>query len=140
VNISWARINRSALIRIPDSNTPEVSTRLELRSPDPTANPYLAYAAVLKSGLDGIRNKIKPPEPVEENIYELTVEERRNKNIKPLPKSLEEALEALKADEVVKDVLGAHILEKFIEAKEQEIAEYRTIVTKWEIERYMEYY
>ncbi len=140
VNVSWARINRSALIRVPASNTPETSTRIELRSPDPTANPYLAYAAVLAAGLDGIKNEIEPPPPVEENIYELTPKERAERQIATLPASLEEALEELKRDEVVKEALGEHIYQRFLAAKYQEIEEYRTVVTRWEIDRYLEYY
>ncbi|MFQ6090981.1 MAG: type I glutamate--ammonia ligase [Candidatus Bipolaricaulia bacterium] len=140
VNISWARINRSALIRVPASQTPETSTRLELRSPDPSANPYLAYAAILISGLDGIRRKLEPPPPVEENIYELSMKERRERKIATLPSSLSEALTALQGDEVVRDALGEHILEKFVEAKEQELQGYRTAVSRWEIERYLQYY
>jgi glutamine synthetase len=140
VNVSWARINRSALIRVPASNTPETSTRMELRSPDPSANPYLLYAAVLMSGLDGIRRGLTPPEPVEENIYALTEEQRAEREIKTLPGSLEEALSALERDEVVKAALGPHILEHYLEAKRRELEEYRTRVTPWEIDRYLEYY
>lgn len=140
VNISWARINRSALIRVPASNTPETSTRLELRSPDPSCNPYLAYAAILMSGLDGIKRKLTPPDPVEENIYELTKAERAERGIRSLPADLAEALEALKRDAVVQAALGEHILERYLEAKEREIHEYRIAVTPWEIERYLEDY
>ena len=140
VNVSWARINRSALIRVPASNTPETSTRMELRSPDPSANPYLLYAVVLMSGLDGIRRGLMPPEPVEENIYALTEEQRAEREIKTLPGSLEEALAALERDEVVKSALGSHILEHYLEAKRREIEEYRTRVTPWEIDRYLKYY
>lgn len=140
VNISWARINRSALIRVPDSQTPEVSTRLELRSPDPATNPYLVYAAVLASGLDGIRRRLDPPPPVEENIYELSLKERQERHIVTLPGSLSEALTALKQDEVVQAALGEHIFKKFLAAKEQEMAGYRAAVSRWEIERYLQYY
>jgi len=140
VNISWARINRSALIRVPDSQTPETSTRLELRSPDPAANPYLAYAAILAAGLDGIRRKLEPPPPVEENIYELSMEERQERHIATLPPSLEEALVALKQDEVVRAALGEHIMGRFLAAKERELAEYRAAVSRWEIDRYLQYY
>lgn len=140
VNISWARINRSALIRVPASNTPETSTRIELRSPDPSCNPYLAYAAILVSGLDGIKRKLTPPDPVEENIYELTQEEREERGIESLPGSLDAALAALKQDKVVTAVLGEHILEKYLEAKERELREYRLAVTPWEIEKYLEDY
>ncbi|MDW8031570.1 MAG: type I glutamate--ammonia ligase [Candidatus Bipolaricaulota bacterium] len=140
VNISWARINRSALIRVPASNTPETSTRIELRSPDPSCNPYLAYAAILVSGLDGIKRKLAPPDPVEENIYELTKEEREERGIGSLPGSLDEALTALKQDKIITAILGEHILEKYLEAKERELQEYRLAVTPWEIERYLEDY
>ncbi len=140
VNISWARINRSALIRVPASKTPETSTRIELRSPDPSCNPYLAYAAILVSGLDGIKRKLTAPDPVEENIYELTQEEREERGIGSLPGSLDEALAALTQDRVVTDALGEHILEKYLEAKERELKEYRLAVTPWEIERYLEDY
>lgn len=140
VNISWARINRSALIRVPASKTPETSTRIELRSPDPSCNPYLAYAAILVSGLDGIKRKLTAPDPVEENIYELTQEEREERGIGSLPGSLDEALAALTQDRVVTDALGEHILEKYLEAKERELKEYRLAVTPWEIERYLENY
>ncbi len=140
VNISWARINRSALIRVPASNTPETSTRIELRSPDPSCNPYLAYAAILVSGLDGIKRKLTPPDPVEENIYELTKEQREERGIGSLPGSLDEALSALREDRVVTAILGEHILEKYLEAKERELRDYRIAVTPWEIERYLEDY
>jgi glutamine synthetase len=140
VNISWARINRSALIRVPASQTPAVSTRLELRSPDPSANPYLAYSAILASGLDGIKKQIEPPPPVEEDIYRLSAEERQERNIAILPESLEEALQALREDAVVKATLGEHILRRFLEAKERELAAYRTTVSRWEIEQYLQYY
>lgn len=140
VNISWARINRSALIRVPDSQTPEASTRLELRSPDPSANPYLAFAAILACGLEGISRKTEPPPPVEENIYELSTEERNERRIATLPGSLEEALHCLREDEVVKEALGEHILERFLEAKERELADYRMAVSRWEIDRYLQYY
>lgn len=140
VNISWARINRSALIRVPASNTPETSTRMELRSPDPSANPYLLYAAVLVSGLDGIRRGLTPPEPVEENIYELSEGERREREIDTLPGDLGEALEALERDEVVRQALGEHVLERYLTAKRRELQEYRLAVSPWEIERYLEVY
>ncbi len=140
VNISWARMNRSALIRVPASNTPETSTRIELRSPDPSCNPYLAYAAILVSGLDGIKRKLKAPDPVEENIYELTREQRQERGIGSLPGSLDEALAALAHDTVIAAALGEHIVEKYLEAKEKELREYRLAVTPWEVQRYLEDY
>jgi glutamine synthetase len=100
----------------------------------------LAYAAILVSGLDGIKRKLTPPDPVEENIYELTEEQREERGIGSLPGSLEEALTALKQDRVVTAILGEHILEKYLEAKERELRDYRLVVTPWEIERYLEDY
>ena len=140
VNICWARINRSALIRVPASNTPERSTRIELRCPDPAANPYLLFAAILAAGLDGIRKRQEPPAPVEENIYELSEGERRERAIGTLPPNLESALAALKADEVIRDALGPHIFERYTFAKERELEEYCTAVSSWEVERYSRLY
>ncbi len=140
VNISWARQNRSALVRVPASHTPEVSTRVELRNPDPTCNPYLAFAAILAAGLDGLERKLAPPAPVEENIYEMTDAQRQERSIGTLPGTLDEALGHLQADEVVCASLGDHVLAKFVEAKAQEIEEYRLRVTAWELERYLAYY
>jgi glutamine synthetase len=132
VYISWAVINRSALIRIPNSG--KNGKRIEFRSPDPTANPYLAFAVILKAGLDGIKNKITPPTPVNGiNIYELTESEKRRKKIDMLPSTLKEAIEALKKDKIFLDVLGKHVSLKYIEAKEREWEDYRVSVTDWEI-------
>ncbi|RLL83206.1 type I glutamate--ammonia ligase [Petrotoga sp. Shatin.DS.tank11.9.2.9.3] len=135
VNIAWSVSNRSALVRIPMSRGE--GTRLELRSPDPTANPYLLLASVFSAGLEGIKNKIEPPQPVDGNIYEMDHREKNEKNIRYLPGSLQESLEALKNDELIKDVLGKHIFEKFVELKEKEIEEFRIAVTDWEISRYI---
>lgn len=140
VNISWARINRSCLIRVPGSKTPEESTRIEFRSPDPSANPYLAFAGILASGLDGIKREIEPPQPVEEDIYTMPEAERESRDIKTLPRNLHESLKALENDKVVKDAIGKHILEKFMDAKTRELQEYSIQVTDWEINRYLEYY
>ncbi|MEW6230576.1 MAG: type I glutamate--ammonia ligase, partial [Bacillota bacterium] len=100
-------------------------------------NPYLALAVMLKAGLDGIKNKILPPEPVNKNIYALTAAERKEMGIESLPGSLKEALEELQQDPVVKEALGPHILERFIEAKNLEWDIYRTQVHKWEIDQYL---
>ncbi|MBC7326368.1 MAG: type I glutamate--ammonia ligase, partial [Moorella sp. (in: Bacteria)] len=126
VYISWAERNRSPLIRVPARRG--ASTRIELRCPDPSCNPYLAIAACLAAGLDGIEKKIEPPPPCNFNIYELTPEERRKLGIGNLPASLEEALAELAADEVIKGALGEHIYERFREAKQKEWEEYRTQV------------
>ncbi len=140
VYISWAQINRSALIRIP-KYTPgrEKSTRAELRSPDPSSNPYLAFLVMLAAGLDGIDKGMTPPPPANHiNLYELTPEEREARGIGTLPGSLEEALDELERDEVLKDALGPVLFEVFMRAKRAEIEAFRIAVTDWEIERYLE--
>ncbi len=140
VYIGWAQINRSALIRIP-RYTPgrEKSTRAELRYPDPTANPYLAFSAMLAVGLDGIERQLTPPEPLNNiNVYHLTLEERKAQGIETLPGSLAEALHEFEADTVIQNALGAEICEAFLRAKWAEVEEYRTRVTDWELERYLE--
>ncbi len=139
VYVSWGQVNRSALIRIPRvSPGKKEATRLELRSPDPSCNPYLAFAVMLACGLDGIKRKLEPPEPTEESLYEMEDTHRRRRNIETLPGSLAEALEALKQDEVVQQALGEHVYERFVEAKQQEWDAYRAQVTPWEIRTYLE--
>lgn len=133
--IAWSPRNRSPLIRVPEARGN--ATRIELRNPDPACNPYLALAVMLKAGLDGIKNKIEPPEPVFTNIYEMSEEERKRLNIKSLPGSLTEAVEYLKQDEVIKEALGDHIFSRYVEAKEREWDEYRSQVHQWEIEKYL---
>lgn len=141
VYISWAQMNRSALIRIPRvfANRPE-ATRAELRCPDPSCNVYLAFAAMLKTGLDGIKKKSKPPKPVEEDIYDLDEVARAEKKIDTLPYSLWQAIKELKKDQVVQEALGAHTYERYLEAKTREWDEFRLQVTPWEIEKYLETY
>lgn len=133
VYISWARINRSALIRVPKPSTPE-GTRLELRCPDPSCNPYLAFAVMLKCGLDGIKRDLSLPEPTEENLYE---SEWARRGLETLPSTLKEALQELEKDMVVQEALGPHIYERFMEAKTQEWDSYCLEVTNWERERYL---
>jgi len=133
VYVSWARINRSALVRVPRATNPE-GTRLELRCPDPSCNPYLAFAVMLKCGLDGIKNELPLPGPTEENLFE---SEWARKSLVTLPGSLKEALDALEQDTVVQEALGPHIYERFMEAKLQEWDEYRLEVTPWEWNRYL---
>jgi len=140
VNISWGRHNRSVLIRVPHTSTPETSTRVEFRSPDPTANPYLAFAGILKAGLHGIEEEIEPPEPVEEDLYEMKAGTKAERGIGSLPGSLSEALDALEEDEVIEKAIGSHILENYLRAKRTEAREYQVNVTDWEIEKYMKYY
>ena len=140
VYVGWAQINRSALIRIPRyTEGRDKSMRAELRFPDPSANPYLAFTAMLAAALDGIDNKLPPPEPLNNvNVYHLTPEERAARNIRELPGSLAEALRELENDEVLKGALGAELYEAFGRAKWAEVEENRMRVTDWEVERYLE--
>jgi glutamine synthetase len=139
VYICWAQVNRSSLIRIPKySKGREQSTRMELRCPDPSCNPYLAFAAMLKTGLDGMKKELKPPKPVEEDVYALESSEREKLKIDMLPFSIMRAIEELGRDEVIKEALGKHTFEKFCEAKLAEFNDYRMRITPWEIDRYLE--
>ncbi|MFA6304285.1 MAG: type I glutamate--ammonia ligase [Patescibacteria group bacterium] len=138
VNICWGTINRSALIRIPQisPNRPQ-STRIELRCPDALTNPYLAFAAMLAAGLDGIKNNLTVPEPIEENVYLLTDQARQTKGVTTMPGSLTEALAELERDEVLTKLLGEHALKAIITASKQDIQEARLEVTPWEIAKYL---
>jgi glutamine synthetase len=139
VYIGWARINRSALIRIPQISKGQMnSTRIELRCPDPSSNPYLAFACMLAAGLDGIERKLTPPAPVEENLYHFDAAKLASRKIRQLPGTLREALDELQADAVIGEALGEHVYERFVEAKTEEWDEYRMQVTSWEVERYLE--
>jgi glutamine synthetase len=140
VYICWAQINRSAMIRIPEPGVGrELSTRAELRFPDPSCNPYLAFALMLAAGLDGIENKLVCPPPVNNlNIYEMEEEELSKQNIGQLPGSLAEALEELAKDEILKEALGDLIYDAFVRAKWAEWDAYRTRVMDWEVETYLE--
>lgn len=133
--IAWSATNRSPLIRIPASRG--ASTRVELRCPDPSANPYLVLAVCLAAGLDGIRNKIMPPEGVCENVFDMGEEERKRRGIDALPSDLNEAIKELEKDEFIKGVLGEHITEKYVKAKSADWTAYRAQVTEWEIEEYL---
>jgi glutamine synthetase len=135
VHVAWSAQNRSPLIRIPAKKGP--STRIELRSPDPSCNPYLALAVCLKAGLDGIRNKTLPPEPCNRNIYEMTPLEREQMGIGVLPGSLNDALKELLKDKVIQEALGEHVLQRFVEAKQIEWNRYHSRVHLWEIEEYL---
>ncbi|MDI3538792.1 MAG: glutamine synthetase [Bacillota bacterium] len=135
VYIAWSLRNRSPLIRVPARRG--VGTRLELRSPDPSCNPYLAMAVILKAGLDGVKRGLTPPEPVNTNIYDLTEEERLEMGIPSLPANLGEALECLKKDDVIKEALGDHVFKRFIDAKQIEWNLYRTQVHQWELDQYL---
>lgn len=138
VYLAWSLANRSALLRVPAKRGN--ATRVELRSPDPSCNPYLAFAAILESALDGIRNKIDPPAPVESNIYHLTTKERKKQRIDALPGSLADALEQLDKSLVARAALGDHIFSEFVSAKKKEWDSFRTYVSGWEIDRYLERY
>lgn len=136
VYIAWsAKANRSPLLRIPSSRGK--STRIELRSPDSAVNPYLALAVCLAAGLDGIEKGMTPPESVDGNIFEMSKKEIQEKGIKQLPATLGEAIEALRKDDFMKEVLGEHIYTKFLKAKETEWREFRAQVTDWEVEEYL---
>ena len=140
VYVGWAQTNRSALIRIPQAiKGMETAVRAELRCPDSSCNPYLAYTVMLASALDGIDNHVIPPEPFNNiNVYELTREERRAMKIVELPASLREALNELEGDAVVKDSLGSGLYEAFTRAKWSEWDDYRLQVMDWELTRYLE--
>lgn len=138
VYIAWSAQNRSPLIRIPHAKG--ASSRIEVRSADPSANPYLALALVLAAGLEGIKEKAVPPAPVNDNIYEMTQGDRRRRKIGALPSDLHEALEEMKKDTLVRSVLGDHIFSKYIEAKDLEWSEYKTRVSQWEIDNYLAKY
>lgn len=138
VYVAWSTSNRSPLVRIP--NDRGMGTRLELRSADPAANPYLAIAAVLEAGLDGLRNNLPPVHNVDENIYDMTVKERKSKGIVNLPDTLHSALKDLADDEVIKGSMGKHLYQSFEEAKTREYDAYRAHVSDWERQRYMEQY
>ena len=138
VYIAWSMANRSALVRVPAKRGN--ATRVELRSPDPSCNPYLAFAVLLQSCIDGVKNQIEPPAPVESNIYQLTNRERQRQKIDTLPGSLAEALYDLNKSNVVKEALGDHIYNEFIQAKKKEWDSFRTYVSKWELDKYLERY
>ncbi len=133
--ISWSDANRSAMIRIPAKRGKQ--TRTEIRSVDPSANPYLAMSVILASGLNGIQEKLNGVEPVYINLYELTRKEREMMGIKNLPENLKDALKALREDTLVKETLGEHVYTKFLEAKYSEWDRFRMTVTEWEIENYL---
>jgi glutamine synthetase len=135
VYITWSATNRSPLIRIPA--TRGEGTRIELRSPDSAANPYLALAVCLRAGLDGIENKITPPHSVDCNIFEMTGQEKKEQGIDELPGTLIEAIHHMEADPLIKETLGEHTYHKYIEAKKEEWYRYRSQVTDWEINEYL---
>ena len=138
VYIAWSGSNRTPMIRIPASRG--LSTRLEVRSVDPTANPYLALAVLLKAGLDGIKNEMMPPEETCDNIYEMDEHELEEHGIKSLPTSLHSALKVLKNDETMKDALGNHIYKNFYQSKMVEWDSYKAAISQWEKDNYLHLY
>lgn len=138
VYIAWSASNRSPLVRVPASRG--MGTRIELRNPDPSANPYLTLALCLAAGLDGVRRGLTPPHSTDGNIFELTEDEREEKGIENLPSNLKEAVRAMKRDALVRETLGKHIFDKYVEHKSEEWNDYKIRVTQWEIDRYLERY
>ncbi len=138
VYVAWSASNRSALVRIPAARG--LATRTEVRCPDPTCNPYLALPMMLNAGLDGIKNKLKTPAAVNQDIFSMTPADKDAAGIASLPANLQEALDVMKESEIAKNTLGEHIFSKFIEAKEKEWDAYRTAVTDWELNQYLRLY
>jgi glutamine synthetase len=138
VYISWARRNRSAMIRVPMYKPgKEMATRIEFRAPDPACNPYLSFAVMLAAGLKGIENEYELPDPIEEDIYRMSAEEKKDRGIFTLPDNLYEALLEVEKSELVREALGEHIFNKFVENKKIEWDMYRTHVSQYEIEKYL---
>ena len=138
VHVSWARINRSALVRVPAAKRgKESSTRIEYRSPDPACNPYLSFSVLLAAGLAGIENGYDLPPEASANIFELTPQERAAEGIESLPGNLAEALDAMEGSELVAEALGEHIFEWFLRNKRREWMEYKAHVSPWELRRYI---
>lgn len=137
VYISWSGQNRSALIRVPSARGN--ATRIELRNPDPSANPYLAMAVMLKAGLDGIKNEIDPGDQTTDNIFDMNISERQARGIESLPVNIMEAVNSLKEDKVIRETLGEHIFEHFVQAKEIEWGVYITQVHQWELDQYLSF-
>jgi glutamine synthetase len=137
-NVAWSMRNRSPLVRVPERRG--VSTRIEVRMPDPSANPYLALGVMLKSGLDGIKKRIEPGPPVNKNIYTMSQRERRRLRINELPGDLREAVDALERDKVVQEALTPHIMQHFVAAKRAEWHDYIAQVHDWELKRYLSVY
>jgi glutamine synthetase len=138
--LTWGRTNRSALIRVPMVSPGKSieGTRLEVRCPDPASNTYLAFAAMIAAGLDGVEKGLELGEPVEESLFEMDATTIAAKSIKELPGTLGEALDELEKDDVIREALGDHVFSHFVDAKRAEWDEYRTQVSDWEVERYLE--
>jgi glutamine synthetase len=137
-NIAWSEKNRSPLVRVPAARGR--ATRIELRMPDPACNPYLALAAMLRAGLEGIEQKIDPGPPINKNIFEMSRRERRHLRIDELPTNLSEALDELEEDPLMRELLGDHLFEHFVAAKREEWLDYIKHVSPWEVDRYLGVY
>jgi glutamine synthetase len=137
-NIAWSEKNRSPLVRVPAAR--RNATRVELRMPDPSCNPYLAFAVMLRAGLDGIEQDLDPGPPINKNIFKMSHRERRHLRIDELPANLSEALDEMEKNDLVRDALGHHIFEHFLEAKREEWDAYIRQVSPWEVERYLKTY
>jgi glutamine synthetase len=138
VYVAWSRRNRSALVRVPLYHPgKEQATRMELRCPDPSCNPYLTFAVLLQAGLEGIEKGYELPEPMEKNLYHLAPDERRRLGIEQLPETLGEAIELTAESELVLRTLGEHMFKRFVEIKRKEWDEYRVQVSQWELDRYL---
>lgn len=138
-NICWGGPNRSALIRVPAVQNPEKATRFEIRNPDPACNPYLALSAILAAGLDGIENEIDPPDAINDSLYEMDAVERSERGVDSVPATLSEAIDELEDDDLLCEVLGDHVVSKYVEAKRREVEDYRVNVTDWERNKYLKY-
>jgi glutamine synthetase len=136
VYLAWGVYNRSALIRVPPS--PPASTRIEYRPVDASCNPYLAFACIVAAGVDGVKRKVSPPGPIQQNVYHMSAEDRKRSSIDRLPSSLGEALDELQKDTLIRKVLGDQVAEKYIATKRDEWLDYCTLVTDWEKERYLD--
>jgi glutamine synthetase len=138
--ITWGRTNRSALIRVPMISPGKSieGTRAEVRCPDPSSNTYLAFAAMIAAGLDGVEKGLTLSEPVEESLFEMDAARIAEKGIRELPGTLGEAIDELERDSVISEALGDHVLSHYVAAKRAEWDEYRTQVTEWELGRYLE--
>src|SRR5919198_1456312 len=138
VYCAWSRRNRSALVRVPLYHPgKEQATRAELRCPDPACNPYLTFAALLQAGLEGIEKGYELPPPMEQNLYHLTAEQRRERGIVALPETLGEAIDELAASDLARRALGSHIFDRYVELKRKEWDDYRVQLTPWEMEKYL---
>jgi len=137
VHIAWAHRNRSPLMRVPDVGKKAVAARVEIRCPDPAGNPYLQLAILCHVGLEGIKQKIECPPPVEENVYKMSFEERKNRGIRSLPETFADALSEFEKSEIMRKALGDMLFENLLHIKMQEWEEYRSHVTRWEVDRYI---